>query len=671
MKFFRNPWIIFIPVAALFLFFRFFGQPIIEYLYQHQSYDLLNKLAGNQGGMPLDYYLGRIETVFLGPIKSVLAGVLLLSICFIYQNKLTPRRFGLIIFAYLFITRFEVLLDPPYGEAITGPFIDVIWLYKHSLNYIGMIQLDLFTKGGPPIYPTCFYTLFIATLMKIIPSTPIFLLVMHLLHFIFATIVIVTFREILRQTFDEKIAIYGAILLVSLPLFQSMLELLNLEMPCLFFAMLAVYFLWQRRLVSASVTALLSNFVKDPGVIACLTVFIFSIGLFLKETDTKKRWKFLLCGLVVLIISLVKFKIRAVIAGEQLAGNRIAAFCGLPFLTANPWGKLLLIALIIFLIQSVIWWRQPREKRGRLALFFTEHYIVLIMLTISALWFLVYLNFSAMLPRYQLLLAPFMAFLFIFTVQSLRTARLFVKILVAGVTGYLYLFFHILPPWILFALAFLIVFVLLTPRLIHFSFILLILFTFFCAYGFNYPNDCDYRLIYENHCPFSSTMADSCYNLLPFNRRTTSCIPTPLERSLEYRSRLQIDKKIAKEVETNYADFLIVAPFSTAETLIFSELGYVKKGLNVQEYGGRTNLGVQLFNGIRQVDLRRTIYVGLRYERILADMDFPLDPHDKIIKHLVYGDLESLLFMGGFAIEKARVMINILSAMEYLKHKAK
>jgi len=75
------------------------------------------------------------------------------------------------------------------------------------------------------------------------------------------------------------------------------------------------------------------------------------------------------------------------------------------------------------------------------------------------------------------------------------------------------------------------------------------------------------------------------------NGRIGLCKPTLIERSLEYRNHLKMQRKLAKEMETNYANLLIVAPFTTAETLVFPELGYVKKPLNVQEYEGRTNLG--------------------------------------------------------------------------------
>jgi len=52
------------------------------------------------------------------------------------------------------------------------------------------------------------------------------------------------------------------------------------------------------------------------------------------------------------------------------------------------------------------------------------------------------------------------------------------------------------------------------------------------------------------------------------------------------------------------------------------------------------------------LDLYRTVFIGFRYNRILDEMDFPIAPEDKVLKHLVFGDIEAVIFMGGFAIER-------------------
>ena len=51
-------------------------------------------------------------------------------------------------FAYLLLAKFEVLVFPPYGDAIGGCFAEGIWLAKNSFNYLGLLKEDSYSLGG-------------------------------------------------------------------------------------------------------------------------------------------------------------------------------------------------------------------------------------------------------------------------------------------------------------------------------------------------------------------------------------------------------------------------------------------------------------------------------------------------------------------------------------------
>src|SRR3989338_9656377 len=115
-------------------------------------------------------------------------------------------------------------------------------------------------------------------------------------------------------------------------------------------------------------------------------------------------------------------------------------------------------------------------------------------------------------------------------------------------------------------------------------------------------------------------------------------------------------------MEENYSGYAIVAPFQTAQLLAIPQLGYVSKPFDVTIYGMRATLGLKPFTGLKDLDLRKTIFIGYpdqKNEKV--DIPFPIDPQDRILKRLESGHLEADIFQGGFAIEKMRLIVSILS----------
>jgi len=133
------------------------------------------------------------------------------------------------------------------------------------------------------------------------------------------------------------------------------------------------------------------------------------------------------------------------------------------------------------------------------------------------------------------------------------------------------------------------------------------------------------------------------------------------ERSLEYRNDLKLHRQIAKSLEDNFPGFTVGAPVVIAQLLNFAEVGYVKSPRNVVVYGaGGSHEGIRPFTGLKNIDARKTIWVGLGIEEnIKFPIPFPIDPDDKILQKLQVGDKIATLYMGGFAIEKMRVLVEL------------
>lgn len=572
--------------GILFYAVKFYGPHWVETLYKNQSFSILNTIVHVKEVKSLDYYLGDVEVALWGPLKSIIAGLVFLCFCLVYLRGASAFSFGIAVFAYFLTTRFEVLSNPPLGEAITGPFSDAMWLVQNKLNYLGLLRQDTVMTGGPQIYPTSLYTLFLATLMYLIPSVTAFLVTMHILVFAMASTVVALLRKISLKIFNPPIAMLLAFLLLAIPLFQSMSELINLEMPSLFFAMVCIYYLTQKRMAAASMMALLSIFTKDPGIIACAAVFLFGLKIFVTEPKRQGRFKFLLLGIGVAAIAAVKSIVRSIILGEQKVYNMTCPGCGWHNISYSIWFWIYVATLVV--LAYGLFRRRRRLEDETLLMFLT-----------AGLWFLMFINFLTLAYRYQLLFLPFLVFCFGFALLLLIRNEKIIK-------------------WVL---------------------VFLVMFSFLCSHGLMYGN-----------------------------KRFVDCFPTHLERSLEYRNYLQLERILAKKVENRFSDWAIIAPFQTAQLLALPKLGYVTKPLDVTVYSMRATLGLKPYTGYKDLNLLKTLWIGFPHHGFEGiKFPYPIDPQDRIIEEIRVGHVEAVLFMGGIAIERMRLTVLYMLQKGYLK----
>jgi len=577
-------------LALSFTIIKLFGAQWITDLFNKGSFDLLNNLAFVQENRSLDYYLGRIEDKLLGPLSSIIGGMILLLICLRKSTTLIGIRYFFAILAYLFLTRPEVLFHPPYGESITGPFSDVVWLLRHNLDYFGLLQQDTFTTGGVQIYPTSLYPLALAVMMKLAANVKVFIFTQHLLVFAFSASIVTLLRNFLTETFGKVLGLYGSLLLLFLPLYQSMTEMINMEIPCLFFLICTIYFFGKDKFMLASFCAIISLLIKAPGIIACLTIFTVSFLFFWRKPSSPWNLYRLLWGTLALCAAVAKAFLRNQMLGEQLHINKVSFLIGWSHTKTSPWFWLFVCATVILIVREIQIWKGEKRKLNEFYEFIQPKWLIITIFLVTGLWFLIYLNFSVLAYRYQLLLAPFMIFCICYLIISLTNKNISSKIFIG---------------------------------LIFLSLI-------------------------------------SSHGLLYAHQKENSWNPTHLERSLEYRNYLKLQKRIIQEVEENYTHYTIGAPFGAAQTLGIKELGYTEMNLDVMLYGMRPTNGLRGFKKLKDLDISQTIWIGFKEDQIIKGIDYPIDSNDRVIKKIEVGDRRVYIFMGGFAIEKMRIIAGMV-----------
>ncbi len=617
-------WVVtsFLSIFLLFLNFQF--PSFVEKIYQKKNFVLLNQFVDHDINETLGYYVGQVDNIYVGPVTSVITYTLFALFCLLYLKKSSPGVFCCAVFLFLILTKFNVLFYPPYGDAIGGPFAEALWLAEHHFDYAGLLHQPPYNLGGPRVYFFSIYPTYLAILLKLIPSTKIFFVVNHLFVYGMAALIITLIKNIVAMKFNQCIAILSSVILLALPLFQSQTEAINMEIPCLLFSILSIYYLVQKRIGLALVMAVWSLLVKGHGIIPCGTVACVSIILFLfdsckEEPLSLKGSKRLLMYSFLAVMSIVLMAGSKFLLKDQHATGGMMGFLnGLPSLKIMYLPRLYGMSFVLFF--CLVLWEEgmgrrklipmpcasfwginlnknfdctknfyPKGTRGALVSILVEkYYPQCVVFVCAGMWFILFLNYTEVSPRYKLALAPYLILCLVFAVLSIpRLKRIMPFILMAGVS-----------------------------------------MTALGSYGFyHHP-------VIPNYHIFS-------------------------ERSLEYRNDLKLNRRLVKMIEDEYSTMTIGAPFLIAQILAIPQLGYVKEPLRVMAYGMPIKYGgIKNFEGLKKEDILETLWVGVaaQFEK-RGVFQYPVHEKDRVIKELAVGENRVTLFMGGFAIEQKRAII--------------
>ena len=567
--------VIFFLFLGVFYYLRSQGAACITGWYDAREFEWLNKLSGIRVAgdpMSLHFYLGRIEENTLGPLTQLISGLLFAGFALVFLSETSPRKFGFAVFLYLILTKFDVLLFPPYGDAIGGPFAEAIWLKNNGFDYSELIHQPGYAAGGPKVYVFSVYPTYLALLMKVLPNIDLFLVVNHLFVFIMAAVIVTLFRQMMASAFSRDIAVLSAMVLLYLPLFQSQTEAINMEIPCVLFVVLAARALMQRRIDQASWMAILAIAVKGIGVFAGAAVLAVSILMGLGRNPAF-RWnkKTVVSLLALAAVMLFSLSVKFILKDQHVSAGMVNFFAGWPSLKVFFISRLYLWALFIigigFVFQRFL---RPPQK-----------YDVLVMMLFCTMWFLLFLNFYAVSPRYRLGAYPFLIYM-VFYAGALIIRPHALRML--GLSG-------------------------------------IMITALFYSYG-----------------RFDPPMTENDH--------------VQLERSLEYRNDLKLNQLVVKTIEDKYDNYRVGAPFTIAQLLAIPEMGYTKKNLDVMIYGFSSAYGgIKNFSGMDNLDVSKTVYIGVKTAPISDHFAYPIGPHDRIVEAIEYGNKKAELFMGGIAIE--------------------
>ncbi|MBF0522810.1 MAG: hypothetical protein HQL24_07125 [Candidatus Omnitrophica bacterium] len=407
--------------AGLYFLSKYIAPFFFQYCYHHQMLGVLNIFSGFNEIQPLDVYLGHIEENFLGPVNILTSTFVFLLIGLLYLESASVKKFWLAVFSFFILTKPEVLLFQPYGETIGGPFMEAVWLKNHAFNYIALAQQPGFIEGGPKVYLFSFFPTLQGILMKFFPNAQLFLAVDHLIVFASGALIVALLREIIQKIAGRTIALLMAVLLLSIPLFQSQIEQLNMEMPATVCAMIAMYYLINKRLGLAGLFSVLAVMAKGVAIFTCGIVFLAACFHFLYgETAYRFKKRTVLLGLAMVAFMLLYVYANFFILNKAGKVDMVGPWGGWKTIR-NFYHTYFYIFSFIILIGHFLKKRFV-EKKTTVLDFIHIHYVPLVMFLAAGGWFAVFVNSMAGPDRYRLLLIPFNVFCLFYALQLMITS---------------------------------------------------------------------------------------------------------------------------------------------------------------------------------------------------------------------------------------------------------
>lgn len=185
-----------------------------------------------------------------------------------FERRLAPWQAGSIVFAVLLALRAYVLADPPYWDTLMGAFPQALWLRDHGFDVVGLLTTQkTYVDGGPNVYPFSAYPPLVAVLYTLLGSPRAVFVVLHVFTFACAAACAGAFFGIARRRLPAPAASVLTIALVSAPLFQASSATLNMDMPLAACTALSFAALDERKFRRAWLWALVALLVKPTAVI--------------------------------------------------------------------------------------------------------------------------------------------------------------------------------------------------------------------------------------------------------------------------------------------------------------------------------------------------------------------------------------------------------------------
>ncbi len=334
-------------------------------------------------------------------------------------------RFSL-VFLLILVLKWDTLLQPPVWDTAMGLFPPAITLAENGFDLLELLGMPEYREGGPNVHSTSLLTLATAVVLRVSGGGTRGFLILHLLHFAGAALALVTLFRLVRPVFGGVATLLLCMSVLLHPIFSTQVGYLYMEMPLFLLTVLALLAWTERRFWPAVLWGTLAYATKETGIIVPATLVLATLLERHNVAEKAKR--------VGRIVALPVLWTVVVAALSRIAVGRSEDFSFLPSLDAVFGGigqylaRFLLnvpdlpVFIAAFFVTALVCSRpilgalraEPRDPSAR-----TQEQSELLILGYSGvlivffmLLFMVALpvaaGFTVVLPRYYVMILPFL-----------------------------------------------------------------------------------------------------------------------------------------------------------------------------------------------------------------------------------------------------------------------
>lgn len=460
---------------------------------------------------------------------------------------------------------------------------------ENKFNFIKLALKELpYRNGGPRVYFISLYPSYLALLMMIIKNQRLFFFFNHLVTIGLSSGVIAIFFKILRNNYDEKIAFFASILLLFHPMYLSQTYAINMEIPILFFSMMAIYYFLDEKFLLAGTFSIIAFFIKPTSIVIALSLIFLYILFYFKPREEKHAKILCFYSLPIWTLFIYEFLNRSYFFAKSKY-TIIGLFKGLrlffalvakgPDILLFVLPDILLFVLLVPMSAIILFKkyknylnRKKRKKIHNTFLTFRNYLkkdkLAVVSVVICTSLLFMFSNMKNLLPRYFLLGFPFFFILLYYGV--LRNTRKHVS-----------------------------------------NFIYVVIFLFFLL---NLKGD-----VYDNYRNMLSHVFKLKADKIVINKFQNDSINLAttltndgfnLEITLAFEKDIELDIEMAKIIEKNYSNKKIISSWPISHILSHPKYGYVKKNnLYVIDIKKTSLFAYEIFENVEIINKDEYIWV--------------------------------------------------------------
>ena len=190
-------------------------------------------------------------------------------------------RFSL-VFLLILVLKWDTLLQPPVWDTAMGLFPPALTLAENGFDLLELLAMPGYQEGGPNAHSTSLLTLATATVLWATGGGTMAFLILHLLHFIVAALALLTLFRLARPVFGGVTTVLLCVSVLLHPIFSTQVGYLYMEMPLFLFTVLALFAWTERRFWPAVLWATLAYATKETGIIVPATL---ALAVLLERRD--------------------------------------------------------------------------------------------------------------------------------------------------------------------------------------------------------------------------------------------------------------------------------------------------------------------------------------------------------------------------------------------------